>query len=203
MPARARPRGRDLRGVRTALGARALAPPAAARGVGGVRAARPRPAAGHLRAGVHAVTTRGARARPSGRDAGLRAVDRAGPARFALGVLHRAVDVDEGAFRDRDGRVAGSDQAFPVVRHARSLHHGEDGGRVRRIAVTGLGVVSPFGVGTKAYWNGLSAGVCAIRPVTLIETEGFRCRIAAEVPNGIGGSLRRSRADGFALPAAG
>jgi len=62
--------------------------------------------------------------------------------------------------------------------------------------------VSPFGVGTKAYWNGLSAGVCAIRPVTLIETEGFRCRIAAEVPNGIGGSLRRSRADRFALAAA-
>jgi 3-oxoacyl-[acyl-carrier-protein] synthase II len=73
---------------------------------------------------------------------------------------------------------------------------------VRRIAVTGLGVVSPFGVGTKAYWNGLSAGVCAIRPITLIETEGFRCRIAAEVPNGIGGSLRRSRADRFALAAA-
>ena len=73
---------------------------------------------------------------------------------------------------------------------------------MRRIAVTGLGVVSPFGVGTKAYWNGLSAGVCAIRPVTLIETEGFRCRIAAEVPNGIGGSLRRSRADRFALAAA-
>ena len=73
---------------------------------------------------------------------------------------------------------------------------------MRRIAVTGLGVVSPFGVGAKAYWNGLSAGVCAIRPVTLIETEGFRCRIAAEVPNGIGGSLRRSRADRFALAAA-
>jgi 3-oxoacyl-[acyl-carrier-protein] synthase II len=73
---------------------------------------------------------------------------------------------------------------------------------VRRIAVTGLGVVSPFGAGVKAYWNGLSAGACAIRPVTLIETEGFRCRIAAEVPDGIGGSLRRSRADRLALGAA-
>ena len=73
---------------------------------------------------------------------------------------------------------------------------------MRRIAVSGLGVVSPFGTGVKAYWNGLSAGACAIRPVTLIETEGFRCRIAAEVPNGIGGSLRRSRADRFALAAA-
>src|SRR2546428_6893119 len=66
----------------------------------------------------------------------------------------------------------------------------------------GLGVVSPFGTGVKAYWNGLSAGACAIRPVTLIETEGFRCRIAAEVPDGFGGSLRRSRADRLALAAA-
>src|SRR2546428_6473483 len=65
-----------------------------------------------------------------------------------------------------------------------------------------LGVVSPFGTGVKAYWNGLSAGACAIRPVTLIETEGFRCRIAAEVPDGFGGSLRRSRADRLALAAA-
>ncbi len=73
---------------------------------------------------------------------------------------------------------------------------------MRRVAVTGLGAVSPFGAGVKAYWNGLSAGVCAIRPVTLVETEGFRCRIAAEVPDGIGGSPRRTRADRFALAAA-
>jgi 3-oxoacyl-[acyl-carrier-protein] synthase II len=74
---------------------------------------------------------------------------------------------------------------------------------VKPVAVTGLGVVSPFGAGVKAYWNGLSAGACAIRPITLLETEGFRCRVAAEVPDGIGGSARRSRADRFALAAAG
>jgi 3-oxoacyl-[acyl-carrier-protein] synthase II len=73
---------------------------------------------------------------------------------------------------------------------------------VRPVVVTGLGAVSPFGVGVKAYWDGLSAGTCAIRPVTLIETEGFRCRIAAEVPDGVGGSARRSRGDRFALAAA-
>ncbi|MBI4270499.1 MAG: 3-oxoacyl-ACP synthase, partial [Candidatus Rokubacteria bacterium] len=70
------------------------------------------------------------------------------------------------------------------------------------VAVTGLGVVSPFGAGVKAYWDGLAAGTCAIRPATLIETEGFRCRLAAEVPDGVGGSVRRSRADRFALAAA-
>jgi len=70
------------------------------------------------------------------------------------------------------------------------------------VVVTGLGAVSPFGVGVKAYWDGIRAGTCAIRPVTLIETEGFRCRIAAEVPGPVPGSPRRSRADRLALAAA-
>jgi 3-oxoacyl-(acyl-carrier-protein) synthase len=54
---------------------------------------------------------------------------------------------------------------------------------VKPVAVTGLGVVSPFGAGVKAYWEGISSGACAIRPITLIETDGFRCQIAAEVPD--------------------
>jgi 3-oxoacyl-[acyl-carrier-protein] synthase II len=74
---------------------------------------------------------------------------------------------------------------------------------MRRVLVTGLGAVSPFGLGVKAYWTGLAAGACAIRPITLIESEGFRCRIAAEVPEGVPGSRRRSRADRLALLAAG
>ncbi len=45
--------------------------------------------------------------------------------------------------------------------------------RGRRVVVTGLGAVSPFGAGVKAFWQGISAGVCAIRPITLIETDGF------------------------------
>jgi 3-oxoacyl-[acyl-carrier-protein] synthase II len=73
---------------------------------------------------------------------------------------------------------------------------------MRRVVVTGLGAISPFGAGVKAFWAGISAGTCAIRPVTLIETDGFRCQIAAEVPDGVAGSLRRSRADRLALAAA-
>jgi 3-oxoacyl-[acyl-carrier-protein] synthase II len=73
---------------------------------------------------------------------------------------------------------------------------------MRRAVVTGLGAVSPFGAGVKAYWAGLAAGACAIRPLTLIDTDGFRCRIAAEVPDTTGASRRRSRADALALGAA-
>jgi 3-oxoacyl-[acyl-carrier-protein] synthase II len=75
-----------------------------------------------------------------------------------------------------------------------------------RIVVSGLGVVSPYGAGVKTFWAGLAAGTCAIRPITLIETDGFRSRIAAEVPAdtvaGLGVSARRTRADRLGLAAA-
>jgi 3-oxoacyl-(acyl-carrier-protein) synthase len=75
-----------------------------------------------------------------------------------------------------------------------------------RVVVSGLGVVSPYGAGVKTLWTGLAAGVCAIRPATAIETEGFRARIAAEVPaealESLARSRRRSRADRMALAAA-
>ena len=73
---------------------------------------------------------------------------------------------------------------------------------MRGVLVTELGAVSPFGAGTKAYWAGLAAGACAIRPLTVVDPAGFRCRIAAEVPEIAGGSARRSRADRLALGAA-
>lgn len=73
---------------------------------------------------------------------------------------------------------------------------------MRRVVVTGLGAVSPHGIGVKAYWSGLASGACAIRPVSVIETDGFRCRIGGEVLEAIPGSPRRTRADRFAIAAA-
>src|SRR5258708_27271458 len=74
------------------------------------------------------------------------------------------------------------------------------------VVVSGLGIVSPYGAGVKSFWTGLAAGTCAIKPITLIDTEGFRSRIAAEVPAEVvatlGVSRRRSRADRLALAAA-
>jgi len=77
---------------------------------------------------------------------------------------------------------------------------------VRRVVVSGLGIVSPFGAGIKPFWAGLAAGASAIKPATLVETEGFRAGIAAEVPADavarLPASRRRSRADRLALAAA-
>ena len=77
---------------------------------------------------------------------------------------------------------------------------------MRRVVVTGLGAVSPYGVGLRPFWEGLASGRCAIRPITLFQTDGFRSRIAGEVPAGalptLPASRRRSRADRFSLAAA-
>jgi 3-oxoacyl-[acyl-carrier-protein] synthase II len=75
-----------------------------------------------------------------------------------------------------------------------------------RVVVSGLGAVSPYGAGVKTLWAGLAEGAVAIRPVTLTPTDGFRSRIAAEVPAdtmaALPSSRRRSRADRMALCAA-
>jgi 3-oxoacyl-[acyl-carrier-protein] synthase II len=82
---------------------------------------------------------------------------------------------------------------------------GTRGGRPD-VVVSGLGIVSPYGAGAKSFWAGLTAGTCAIKPITIIDTEGFRARIAAEIPADVMGALgvsrRRSRADRMALAAA-
>jgi 3-oxoacyl-[acyl-carrier-protein] synthase II len=52
---------------------------------------------------------------------------------------------------------------------------------MRRVAVTGLGVVSPIGVGREAFWAGLVAGRSGVGPVTRFDASAFATRIAAEV----------------------
>jgi 3-oxoacyl-[acyl-carrier-protein] synthase II len=74
---------------------------------------------------------------------------------------------------------------------------------MRRVVVTGLGAATPYGCGVKAYWSGLASGTCVIRELSLFPTDGFRCRLAAEVPPPLHGSARRTRADRLAVHAAG
>ncbi|RJQ45711.1 MAG: beta-ketoacyl-[acyl-carrier-protein] synthase II [Gaiellales bacterium] len=51
----------------------------------------------------------------------------------------------------------------------------------RRVAVTGLGIVSALGIGLEPYWQALTAGKSGIATISLFDSEGFRVRIAAEV----------------------
>src|SRR5438105_15717339 len=52
---------------------------------------------------------------------------------------------------------------------------------MRRVVVTGMGAVTPFGVGVSALWKGLTSGDSAVRAITRFDATQHRSRIAAEV----------------------
>lgn len=54
---------------------------------------------------------------------------------------------------------------------------------MKRVVITGMGVISPVGNSLKAFWDGLLAGVCGVGPITRFDTEGFKAKLAAEVKN--------------------
>jgi 3-oxoacyl-[acyl-carrier-protein] synthase II len=51
----------------------------------------------------------------------------------------------------------------------------------RRVVVTGLGIVSPVGIGIETSWSSILAGRSGIGPVTRFDASGFPVRIAGEV----------------------
>lgn len=52
-----------------------------------------------------------------------------------------------------------------------------------RLVVTGMGAVTPIGIGVDAYWNNLVQGVCGVDAITRFDTENLPVKIAAEVKN--------------------
>jgi 3-oxoacyl-[acyl-carrier-protein] synthase II len=52
---------------------------------------------------------------------------------------------------------------------------------VKRVAVTGLGVVSSIGIGVGEYAAGLRAGRSGARPISVFDTEGFAHSVGCEV----------------------
>src|SRR5438270_569469 len=52
----------------------------------------------------------------------------------------------------------------------------------RRVVITGVGVVSPIGIGAKAFWENLLAGKVGVRRIARFDAGGFACQIAGEAP---------------------
>ena len=105
-------------------------------------------------------------------------------------VLHRA-----GAGRRDPGRAAASGRD-DVYRRAGGAGRWEAGGdrksrdrdagwvmtpSRRRVAITGLGLVTPVGLDVPATWSALLAGRSGVAPISLFDATGFPVRIAAEV----------------------
>ena len=53
----------------------------------------------------------------------------------------------------------------------------------RKVVVTGIGVVSPNGVGSEAFWRATRAGVSGIDTISSFDPSELACRIAGEVKN--------------------
>ncbi len=55
---------------------------------------------------------------------------------------------------------------------------------MRRVVVTGLGLVSPLGCGVDASWNRLIAGESGLGPITRFDPSDLPARVAAQLPEG-------------------
>ena len=51
----------------------------------------------------------------------------------------------------------------------------------KRTLITGIGVVSPIGIGKEAFWQNLFEGRSGFRPITLFDTSDLKVKIAGEI----------------------
>ncbi len=53
---------------------------------------------------------------------------------------------------------------------------------MRRVVITGLGLVTPLGWGVEVSWRAILAGKSGAGPITAFDTTDYACKIACEVP---------------------
>jgi 3-oxoacyl-[acyl-carrier-protein] synthase II len=53
---------------------------------------------------------------------------------------------------------------------------------MKRVVITGIGVISPIGIGVRAFWENLLAGKSGISRIAAFNPGGFPCQIAGQVP---------------------
>lgn len=51
----------------------------------------------------------------------------------------------------------------------------------KRIVITGIGVVSPIGIGKEAFWQGLKEGKSCVKPITLFKTDNLKVNVGGEI----------------------
>lgn len=53
---------------------------------------------------------------------------------------------------------------------------------MKRVAITGIGIVSALGVSREETWAQMLEGVCGVGPLSAFDATGYRSQVAAEVP---------------------
>ena len=51
----------------------------------------------------------------------------------------------------------------------------------RRVVVTGLGAITPIGLGVEEFWKAVRAGETGFGPITAFDTTEYKCKLAAQV----------------------
>ena len=54
---------------------------------------------------------------------------------------------------------------------------------MRRVAITGIGAVSPNGIGREQFWEATRNGVSGVRRITRFDTTGYQVQVAGEIPD--------------------
>src|SRR5207248_4073502 len=88
------------------------------------------------------------------------------------------------ARRGRSGRAPRSGRRHRAHGRGRGPHLGSGNPALelmRRVVVTGLGMVTPLGIGVPSNWEALRAGRSGIGPITRFDADGTPWRIAGEV----------------------
>ncbi len=57
---------------------------------------------------------------------------------------------------------------------------------MKRVVVTGMGLVTPLGCGKEINWKNLISGKSGARNISRFDVSNFKCRVACEVPHGDG-----------------
>ena len=56
---------------------------------------------------------------------------------------------------------------------------------MKRVVVTGLGLVTPLGCGVSYNWDNLLSGISGAKKITKFNPENYKCKVACEVPLGL------------------
>ncbi len=54
---------------------------------------------------------------------------------------------------------------------------------MKRVVVTGMGIISPVGNDTETFWNSLKNGICGVGLISRFDTANYAVKVAAEVKN--------------------